>query len=52
MFESKFQEFPNVVIDTKEHAEYCWITLEEALNLPLIPGEDECIQLCYSSGNF
>lgn len=49
MFECNFQEFPNVVIDLEEHSEYRWITLQEALELPLIPGEDECILLCYNT---
>jgi 8-oxo-dGTP pyrophosphatase MutT (NUDIX family) len=47
MFECSFSEFPDVVIDTQEHSEYRWMTLQDALKLPLIPGEDECIYLCY-----
>jgi mutator protein MutT len=40
-------QIPEVVIDPREHEEYRWIRLEEALKLPLIPGEDECIYLVY-----
>jgi 8-oxo-dGTP diphosphatase len=49
MFECNFQEIPAVVIDPTEHSEYLWITLQDALKLPLIPGEDECIHFCYDT---
>ncbi len=48
MFEHNFENFPkSVTIDENEHSEYRWITLREALEMPLIPGEDECIYLAY-----
>ena len=36
-----------ILIDPSEHMEYRWITLREALQLPLIRGEAECIYLAY-----
>ncbi|MBS0615986.1 MAG: NUDIX hydrolase [Verrucomicrobia bacterium] len=36
-----------VTINLEEHSQYQWITLTEALKLPLIRGEDECIYLVY-----
>jgi 8-oxo-dGTP diphosphatase len=47
MFEHKTAIYPEVVISAQEHSEFRWITLEQALELTLIPGEDECIDLCY-----
>jgi len=48
MFETKLEELPSkVVISEEEHSDYVWIYLHEALALPLIPGEDECIFLSY-----
>ena len=47
MFEYTFSELPNVVIMMEEHSEYVWVTLEGALKMTLIPGEAECIHLCY-----
>lgn len=40
-------EKPAIVIDPKEHQAYRWMRLDEALKLPLIPDEDECIYLVY-----
>jgi mutator protein MutT len=46
MFGYNLPEYPEeIVIDSKEHTEYLWTTLREALKLPLIRGEDECIHL-------
>jgi 8-oxo-dGTP pyrophosphatase MutT (NUDIX family) len=48
MYGHDLPEYPaEVVIDPNEHVEYRWLTLREALKLPLIPGEDECIYLVY-----
>lgn len=49
MFEICIENYPNVIIDPAEHSEYRWMTLETALELPLIRGEDECIRLVYKS---
>jgi mutator protein MutT len=47
MFEMELTECPNVTIDPSEHTEFRWMTFNEALLLPLIPGEDECIKIAY-----
>ncbi len=48
MFETQMDDYPpEIVIDSSSHSEYQWLTLKDALNLPLIPGEDECIYLSY-----
>jgi len=36
-----------ILIDPIEHEEFRWMKLGEALQLPLIRGEDECIYLVY-----
>jgi len=47
MFEHVLNKRPEVLIDPSEHSAYKWITFKEALSLPLIPGEEECIHLVY-----
>ena len=47
MFESSFRTFPKAVLNPEEHTEHNWLSLHEALELPLIRGEDECIHLYY-----
>jgi len=47
MFVYKPEELPKVTINPEEHADYTWVSLEEALKMPLIPGEEECISLVY-----
>ena len=48
MFAYNLESYPaEIRIDSAEHTEYRWITLQEALKLPLIRGEDECIHLVY-----
>jgi len=47
MYSHHLPESFDVVIDPAEHVEYRWLTLKEALMLPLIRGEDECIYLIY-----
>lgn len=47
IFEYELETLPEVHYNPNEHAGYCWVTLEEALQMPLIPGEDECIYLTY-----
>jgi 8-oxo-dGTP pyrophosphatase MutT (NUDIX family) len=47
MFETDLKEHPSVMIDPLEHSEYRWMTLNDALRFPLIPGEDECIKIAY-----
>lgn len=40
-------ELPNIILETEKHSDYCWVTPEEALRLPLIRDEDACIRRCY-----
>lgn len=48
VFESKLQSVPQgLQLSPKEHKDYTWVTLNESLKLPLIAGEDECIDLFY-----
>lgn len=47
MFRTALQLQPQVTLNPDEHTEARWLTLSEALKLPLIPGEDECIFLAY-----
>lgn len=48
MFTVSFEKYPSeILIEPTEHSEYRWLTLKEALELPLIPGEDECLYLIY-----
>ena len=48
MYGHNLPTYPDkILIDSTEHQEYRWMKLEEALLLPLIPGEDECIHLIY-----
>jgi len=49
LFEYKADTLPRVTYNPKEHSDYKWVTLEEALQLPLIPGEEECINLVYGA---
>lgn len=47
MFEYQAANYPDVQFSPGEHANYKWMSLEEALKMPLIPAQDECIDLVY-----
>ncbi len=48
MYGHDLTDYPaEIVVDPVEHEEYRWMTLGDALKLPLIRGEDECIYLVY-----
>ena len=49
MFVYKPEVLPKVTVNPEEHAGYTWVSLEEALKMPLIPGEEECISLVYGN---
>lgn len=50
MYVHALEKIPQqIAIDPNEHTEYQWMTLENALQLPLIRGEAECICLAYGS---
>ncbi|MBS0607402.1 MAG: NUDIX hydrolase [Verrucomicrobia bacterium] len=47
VFETTVKETPDVTINPVEHQDYLWVTLDDSLQLPLISGEEECIELFY-----
>jgi 8-oxo-dGTP diphosphatase len=47
LFRIHLNEFPDLLLNTREHSDYCWVTYEEALCLPLIPGGEECLRLAF-----
>jgi 8-oxo-dGTP diphosphatase len=34
----------DIVIENKEHQAFAWVTIEEALNMPLVEHEDYCLK--------
>lgn len=42
-FFKQFTEFPTVTLELTEHIEYRWVTIDEAMNLPLILGGKEAL---------
>lgn len=44
MFRKKFSALPDIKLQLSEHLEMKWVTVEEALKLPLIFGEVETIK--------
>lgn len=47
IFEIELDEMIDIKLSNKEHKNYEWATLEDALKKDLILGEDECIELYY-----
>lgn len=47
MFHHVLSSIPEITLEDSAHKEYRWVTPEEALSLPLMPDEDECIRLFY-----
>jgi len=37
-------KIPDVVIAEKEHKAFSWVTIDEALKMPLVPDEDFCLK--------
>jgi len=45
LFRVQLSTFPEkITLDLRECVSYCWVTYEEALGLPLIPGAKECMR--------
>jgi len=42
------KEKPEIILSIKEHKGFSWVTLEEALKMPLILDEDYCIKDYYA----
>ncbi len=49
IYQSILKEKENIHINYEEHKEFCWVTPQEALHLPLIEDLDKCIRLCYEN---
>jgi len=47
VFEYNLLGSPQVKFNPGEHTDYRWVTLQESLEMSLIPGEDELIKLAY-----
>ncbi|MEX2008457.1 MAG: NUDIX hydrolase [Candidatus Spechtbacterales bacterium] len=48
MFQVQLPKKPRVVL-SDEHQDYCWVSAQDALELDLISGNDECINLFYGT---
>ncbi|MBY0530151.1 MAG: NUDIX domain-containing protein [Rhabdochlamydiaceae bacterium] len=48
LYRVTLEKQPHLCIARAEHRDFCWVTPEEALCLPLIPGGDECVSLVFS----
>lgn len=46
MFWKRFDILPDIDLALEEHLEAIWVTYEEALQLPLIVGEDDALKYC------
>lgn len=44
MFSVYLTSLPTIILNSKEHQEYCWVTPEKALQMDLIRDEDPCIK--------
>lgn len=49
IYSIKLPSKPTIKMDIKDHKEFRWTTVNEALKLNLIPDEDSCIKLVYKS---
>lgn len=47
-FHTRFETKPEVVIN-QEHEKFCWVSLQEAYELPLITGAEECFDFILST---
>ena len=46
-FNVHLTEEPEIILSKKEHKGFSWVTVDEALNMPLILDEDFCIKNYY-----
>jgi 8-oxo-dGTP pyrophosphatase MutT (NUDIX family) len=49
LYRVRLKEFPQLTIANEEHLDYCWVSPKEALELPLIPGGDECVEVVFGA---
>ncbi|WP_068469736.1 NUDIX hydrolase [Candidatus Protochlamydia phocaeensis] len=43
MFHYSFSQQPSIVLELREHDEFKWVTVEEALKMPLMAGEKDTL---------
>ncbi|MCI0597483.1 NUDIX hydrolase [Candidatus Parcubacteria bacterium] len=48
MFSVPFNERPDIAINVHEHKDYAWVTPKQALQLPLVEDQDECVRRFYA----
>ena len=49
IFRTKLSELPNkIILDTREHQSYAWVTPEEARTYPLVPGSKQLMHILMS----
>ncbi|MBS0652503.1 MAG: NUDIX hydrolase [Verrucomicrobia bacterium] len=48
LFQVQLDEEPLLKVSAGEHQGYRWVTMEEALKLPLIPGGDQCLKVVFN----
>lgn len=48
VFSLKRSEYPKVILHSKEHTSFQWVSPSEALLLPLMEDEDTCIKMFYN----
>ena len=48
LFYTSIPEKPPVTLMAEEHTEYAWASFEKALQMPLMQGGKECIDLCHN----
>ena len=46
-FETNIESVFDVCIKEDEHQNFCWVTPEEALNMPLVMDEEHCLKYVY-----
>ena len=48
IYHTEIDRKQEIIINNQEHKDFVWITPKEALKMPLIQDEDECIKLFYN----
>jgi|SaaInlLV_10m_DNA_2_1039722.scaffolds.fasta_scaffold49974_2 8-oxo-dGTP pyrophosphatase MutT (NUDIX family) len=46
IFKNIFVDRPKILVLSSEHQAFKWVSTFDAINMNLIPGEKECIQIC------
>jgi|SRR6185369_5916271 len=48
-FRSKMDSLPDVILNPREHRDFCWQKISESFSLPLVTDLDRCIRMYYPS---